>query len=281
MEWPVFSIHIMRRRLVLFLIPLLAFVLSSSQLLADPVPVKYREGSVHGYLAIRSLDGKILGAADLTQTIRGEVLTSRLLYRFRDGSIDDDTAVFSQQHGVFRLISDHHIQKGPRFPKPMSVMIQATTGEVTVRYKDKDQEKVETTHLDLPPDLANGILLDLLKNISTDTPEIKLSYVVATPKPRLIKISVKPEGQDIFRSAGLRNKAIRFKLHVELGSIAGVVAPIIGKEPPDTRVWISLGEVPAVIRSEQPLYEGGPVLRTELISPIWQTAATAERGSGK
>lgn len=59
MEWPVFSIHIMRRRLVLFLIPLLAFVLSSSQLLADPVPVKYREGSVHGSLAVRSLDGMV------------------------------------------------------------------------------------------------------------------------------------------------------------------------------------------------------------------------------
>lgn len=255
-------------------------LLLSSRLLADPVAVKYKEGTVHGYLAIRALGGKLLGAADLIQTIRGERLTSHLTYRFRDGSIDDETAVFSQR-GVFRLISDHHVQKGPLFPKPVDLMIQATTGEVTVRYKDKDQEKVETSHLDLPPDLANGIMLDVLKNISPNTKETKLSYLVASPKPRLITISVTPEGEDTFLSAGVRHKAIRFNLHLKLGGFAGLIAPAIGKSPPDAKAWVSAGKVPAFIRSEQPLFLDGPVLRTELISPVWQTATTNEQSSRK
>lgn len=157
------------------------------------------------------------------------------------------------------------------------MMIHATTGDVTVKYRDKEQEKVETTHLDLPPDLANGILLDVLKNISPNTKETKLSYVVATPKPRLLTISVTPEGQEAFRSAGLRNKAIRYNLHIKLGGFAGLIAPAVGKESPDSKVWISAGEVPAFIRSQQPLYLDGPVLRTELISPVWPTGSAEQR----
>ena len=68
---------------------------------------------------------------------------SRLVFRFKDGSIDDESVVFSQQHD-FRLITDHHVQKGPSFPNPTDVSINASTGQVTVRYTDKGKEKVET-----------------------------------------------------------------------------------------------------------------------------------------
>ena len=235
---------------------------------ADPVPVRYAEGSVHGYLALRSLDGKLLAAGDLTQTVQGARLTSRLVYRFKDGSIDDDTAVFTQS-GQFHLVSDHRIQKGPTFPKPTDLMITARTGEVTVRYVDKGEEKVETTHMDLPDDLSNGILLDIVKNLSSKSEGTRLSYVAATPKPRLVHLSIRFDGVERFRSAGRTNRANRFKIHVELGGVAGVVAPFVGKEPADSYAWVSADEVPAFIKSENPMLLDGPLFRTELISPVW------------
>lgn len=258
-----------------------ALLLSAGLLLAQPIAVRYPEGSVHGYLALRSLDGKLLAAGDLIQMVRGERLTSRLVYRFNDGSLDDETAVFTQR-GHFRLISDHHIQKGPMFPKPVDVFIRVTTGEVAVRYREKDQEKVETSNVDLPADLANGILLDVLKNVPADAKETKVSYLVTTPKPKLVQLSVQPEGQETFISAGRSNKALRFKIHVEIGGLSGVIAPLIGKEPPDAHVWISAGAVPAFLRSETSLYLGGPFLRTELISPAWPRTPMSEReGQGR
>jgi hypothetical protein len=248
-----------------FLLPLLVAPASA---VADPVPVRYLEGSVHGYLALRSLDGKLLAAGDLMQTVHGGLLTSRLIYRFKDGSIDDDTAVFTQ-NGYFRLVSDHRVQKGPSFPKPTDLMIKVKTGEVTVRYTDKGEEKVETTHMDLPDDLSNGILLDVVKNLSAQAEQTRISYVAATPKPRLIHLVVRPDGMERFRSAGRVNHAHRFKIHVDLGGMAGIIAPILGKEPADSFAWVSADEVPAFIKSESPLYLDGPPLRTELVSPVW------------
>jgi hypothetical protein len=129
-------------------------LLRPGPLSAESIPVRYPEGTTHGFLALRTLEGKLLASGELTEVVHGYEVKSHLVFRFKDGSVDDDTAVFSQR-GVFRLISDHHIQKGPSFPHPTNVLINAATGQVTVRYKDKDHEKVETDHLDLPPDLAN------------------------------------------------------------------------------------------------------------------------------
>jgi hypothetical protein len=259
------------------LISLLAILLfQPGPLRAESVPVRYREGSVHGFLAVRTLEGKILGAGDLTQTVRGNRVVSRLVFRFKDGSVDDETAVFSQQRD-FRLTSDHHIQKGPSFPKPTDVSIDVATGRVIVRYRDKGEEKVEQEQMELPSDLANGIILNILKNIQPGTAETKVSYVAATPKPRLVKLSIIPRGEDRFSVVGASYKARLLVLKVELGGITGVIAPVIGKQPPDTKVWVVASGTPAFVKAEQSLYPGGPVWRIELTSPAWPNAPQSHR----
>jgi len=61
-------------------IRLLAFILLQlGALPAEPIPVRYREGTNHGFLAVRTLEGKILAAGDLTQTVRKNVVVSRLV----------------------------------------------------------------------------------------------------------------------------------------------------------------------------------------------------------
>src|SRR5882757_10278264 len=73
---------------------------------ADQVPVRHVEGLMHGFLALRSLDGKRLADGEMTQIAEGDRVTSRLIFRFKDGSVYDDTTVFSQR-GAFRVLSDH------------------------------------------------------------------------------------------------------------------------------------------------------------------------------
>ena len=70
---------------------------------------------MQGFLVLRTLEGKPLADGDLIQTARGATVTSRLVFRFTDGSIHDETAVFSHR-GQFRLLSDHLVKKGSAFP---------------------------------------------------------------------------------------------------------------------------------------------------------------------
>jgi hypothetical protein len=246
-----------------------AALVGSSVASAEPVAVRHAEGLVHGFLALHSLDGKLLASGDLIQEVRGDRVTSRLVFRFRDGSVHDETAVFSQRDH-FRLITDHLVQKGPRFEQPLDVSIDAPRGQVTVRYQNElREEKTETEHLDLPDDLANGMLITLLKNIGPGPSPTVVSYLAATPKPRLVTLKITTSGGDSFSIAGSGRTATHYVVKVELGGVAGIVAPLIGKQPPDSHVWILEGEAPAFIRSEAFLAIGGPVWRTDLESPTW------------
>src|SRR5580658_7460292 len=121
--------------------------------------------------------------------------------------------------------------------------------------------------MNLPSDLDNGIVPIVLKNLPAGAQSITQSMVVATPKPLLIKLVIHPEGEDSFATGSAIHKATRYDLKVDIGGVRGVVAPLVGKQPPDTRVWVVAGDCPSFLKSEGPGYEGGPIWRTELVSP--------------
>jgi hypothetical protein len=188
---------------------------------------------------------------------------------FQRWFVHDETAVFSQR-GHFQLISYHLVQKGPAFERPLDMMIDCPTGHVTVDYKNEHgEDKVEDEHMDLPRDLANGLIPVLLKNVQRDALPSGLSFVAATPKPRLVKIAVAVAGSEPFSIAGSARKATHYVLKVDIGGIAGFIAPLVGKQPPDSHVWILEGEAPAFVRSQAPMFMGGPVWQTDLVSPVW------------
>jgi hypothetical protein len=231
----------------------------------EPIPVRHPQGSAHGFVALKTVDGITIATGDATQVTHADHVTSRVTFHFRDGSLDDEITVFSQRR-VFRLISYHHIQRGPSFPKSTDIFIDAVTGNITSHTEDG---KITQDHLDLPSDISNGLPPNLLLNLLSSTPETKLSFVAPTAKPRLISISIKPSGEARFSVGGTSRKAIDYVLHVELGGLAGVFAPIIGKQPADYHIWILGGTAPAFIREEGQLYEGGPIWRIEQISPTF------------
>jgi hypothetical protein len=241
---------------------------------AAPVAVRHPEGLLRGFLVLSSTDGTALAEGDMTQFSAGDRVTNRLVFRFKDGSLHDETVVFAQRSS-FRLLTYHLIQKGPSFHGSSELSFDSSSGMVTVRYADGDgkkgngKEKMETEHLEIPPDVANGMLLTLLRNIKPDTPLTMLSMLAATPKPRLVKLAVTPGGEDPFTLAGTKQAATRFVVKVEIGGIEGALAKLLKKQPPDIQIWVLGGEAPAFVKMEGPLYYGGPIWRIELTSPVW------------
>jgi hypothetical protein len=241
------------------------------QLSADPVPVRRTQGTFHGFLILKTLEGTTLATGDLVQVARGNRVTSRLTYHFHDGSLDDETTIFTQRE-TFRLISDHHVQRGPSFPHPLDMLIDATTGQITSRDQDG---KTTQDHLNLDPDIANGLPLILLLNLDPAAPPTRLSMIAPTAKLRLIHILVAGEGEDSFTIGGIRHKATNFRIKIELGGVTGLVAPVVGKQPSDIHVWVLGGEAPAFVKQEGQFYEGGAVWRVELTSPVFSASSTA------
>jgi hypothetical protein len=241
---------------------------------AEPVTVRYPDGAVHGFLTLRAQDGKLLADGDLNQSVRGDRVTAHLVFRFKDGSVHEQTTVYSQRDR-FRLISDRTVQKGPAFPQPLEMVIDTAAGRVTVSYADANgQTKREAEEIDMPPDLANGIVGKLLMNAKPGAGPKSLSFIAATPTPRLVKLLVSEAGREPLSIVGGTRQAIHYVLKVDIGGLAGVLAPVFGKQPPDSHVWIVPDDVPAFVGAEQPLYAGGPVWRIEITSPVLKAPAS-------
>lgn len=240
---------------------------------ADPVPVHHQEGTVHGFLEMRSADGKLLASGDSIQVAHGDQITTRTTFHFKDGSLDDETTVILQRRNL-QLISDHHVQQGPFFPHPMDIFINFRKSQASVRTTGKDgKEELNTDHFDLPPDLANGMVPLVIDNISPDAQETTVSMLVATPKPRVVKLVISPRGEESFSVGGSPRQGIHYEIKIDLGGVAGVVAPLIGKAPPNIQIWIVGGEAPTFIREEGPIYPDGPITTIELASPEWPDSA--------
>lgn len=239
---------------------------------AQPVEVRNSEGLVHGFLVLRGPDGNAIADGALLQTTpASDQVSSRLLFHFKDGSIQDETVVFSQRR-VFRALTYHLVQKGPTFPRDIDARIDAGSGRVAVRWKDRaGDEDSKDDQMTLPDDLANGLVLTLLKNLPAGTKEIEGHMVAFTPKPRLVKLVITPAGEDPFVLGDTSHRAVRYRVRPKLGGLLGLLAPLVGKQPPDVFVWILGGDAPAFVKFEGTMFLDGPTWKMELVSPRWRT----------
>src|SRR5580692_1598278 len=231
---------------------------------AERISVRHIQSPMHRFMVARSEAGKIIARVEFKQVVQGDEVTMRLTYHFVDGSIDDETTTYSQQ-GTFRLVRNHHTQKGPFFAKPVDFTVEAATGIATSRTADKNGRiHVENEHMDLPDDLANGFVGTLLLNVPHNTTPFRVGILAPVGGGRLVRILISPEGEQPFQTKGQTLKATVFRIHPELGGIVGVIAPLVGLQPKDVMVWVLEGEEPAVVRIVGQLGGYGPVVSSEL-----------------
>jgi hypothetical protein len=253
------------------LICISALLLSASLLraadTATPVQVRHTEGLTRGFVVLRTTEGETVAVGDLSQVNQGSTVHTHLVLRFKDGSLHDEDVTYSQSH-VFRLLRYKLVQKGPSFPKPMDVSIDASSHQVTVRYTEDGKEKVFSNKVDLPVTVANGMLPILAKNLPSGQ-DTKVSMVAFTPKPQVVTLAFATQGEDTFTVGGSSRKATRYNMKIEIGGVKGAVAPLVGKQPPDSQFWVLGGDAPAFLMSQGPLYYGGPIWRIELTSPVF------------
>jgi hypothetical protein len=103
--------------------------------------------------------------------------------------------------------------------------------------------------------------------------ETTVPLLVTTPKPRLVKLVITSQGEEQFSVVGTPRKAIHYEIKIDIGGFAGMVAPMVGKAPPNIELWIIGGQAPTFVKEQGPIYPEGPVMTIELASPVWPDAA--------
>jgi hypothetical protein len=251
------------------LLVLMAALLWQRPLAAAPIPVRFAEGSLHGFLVLSTSQEVLIASGDLLQVVRDGEVQSRLVFHFKDGSVLDETVVFTQRN-VFTMQSYHLVQRGPVFPEDTEISLERVSGKYHVKTRaHKDgREKVQDGTLDLPPDTYNGMVLTVVKNLSRGTGET-VHMVAFTPAPKLIQLKLTPAGEHKILVGGSEKTATHYVLKPMPGILLKLFASLLRRMPPDNHAWIVTADVPAFVKFEGPLYMNGPAWRIELTSPRW------------
>ena len=251
------------------LLILMAALLWQRPLAAAPVPVRFAEGSLHGFLTLSTPAGVLIASGDLLQIVRDGEIRSRLVFHFKDGSLFDEKVVFTQRN-VFTLQSYHLVQRGPVFPEDTEISMERASGkyQVKTRARKDGREKVLDGKIDLPLDTYNGMALTVVKNLSSGAGET-VHMVAFTPAPKLIRLELVPAEDHKILVGGSERSATHYVLKPILGIWLKLFASLLGRMPPDNHAWIVTADVPAFVMFEGPLYMNGPVWRIELTSPRW------------
>ena len=76
-----------------------------------------------------------------------------------------------------------------------------------------------------------------------------------------VKLHVTSAGLEPFSAGSAPYKATHYVIKIDLGGIEGAIAPLLGKNPPDSQVWIYPGAAPIFVASETTFFVGGPMWR--------------------
>jgi hypothetical protein len=248
-----------------FFVAVFVVMTLSTAVQAEPISVRHIQRPMHRFMVARSEDGKTIADGEFLQAVQRDEVTMRLTYRFVDGSIDEEETTYTQ-HGTFRLVRYHHIQKGPFFTKPIDFTVEAATGIVTSRTIDKNGKiHVESKHMDLPNDLADGFVGTLLLNVPPNTTPFRVWMLAPVGGGRLVQLLISPESEQTVQLAGQNLQATVFRVHPELGGFVRLIARLLGLQPKDVTVWVLEGEEPAVAVVIGQLGGYGPVISSDLV----------------
>jgi hypothetical protein len=250
-------------------LPLLVLLLGFAPLSAAPVPVRHTEGAIHTYLMLHTISDSLLAQGDVVFTVRGDTVEKRMLLTFQDSTKFEETVEFTWKD-VYTLHNYHLVHQGPAFPEDLEVSLHRNGGKYRVWIKNhKDgSEKVLQGALDLPPDVYNGLIPDVTRDLAPGKGET-VRYIAFTPEPRMIKLGLIPDGEGVAQIGDSAKTATRYVIRAKFGFFMKLLVKLLGGIPPDYYMWVVPEEVPLFVGFEGQLYMDGPMWRISLANTPW------------
>jgi len=242
-------------------------LLCSADAHAAPIEVRVPEGYSHGFVDFFA-GREAIARGELVQFPRDGQLENRFTVSFDDGSLYDETVIFTQER-FFRLQKYHLVMRGPSFPETTEVTFDDGGSYHASIRRVGGKEEVAEGQTEVPDDVYNGLTSTLLKNLAPGEGGA-VHQLAFTPKPHLLDATLVPEAEEPFHVGALARTATRYRVVLKVSGIAGIAATLIGKDPPDVTFWVARGPAPTFVSFEGPLFADGPVWRAELGVPRWE-----------
>jgi hypothetical protein len=244
--------------LLLLLLPALAVAREPG----DPIKLEYVEGDVSAQQIIQDPQGKTIGVILYRQRRRGNVLETRRVAHFEDGSSDEDIAV-ARVGKTLEAMSGRTIIRDRKGQSVVDIKIDVAGGRVDGFYRDGDERKTVDDREKLEPGTYWGALIFIVaKNYAANAENGKLEFktVVPTPKPRVLTMELEPAGGGSVKIAGLTRKVEKYTLRPTLGFL---IDPILHRFSPTTEFDMEGTDPPGLVRYEGPRNYAGQIIRLE------------------
>ncbi|WNG44384.1 hypothetical protein F0U60_09875 [Archangium minus] len=245
--------------------------------LASPawaVELLYPERNATRELAVSTPEGQPLGKGSLTQWTEGERLHVLLTYRYDDGRIIEESAVFLTQPELVQERWNWRERKEGQTTRQFTFDFGSGRAVGLTREGGKTRRYTEQLKVEPGRTFAGVGFALVAKNLLPQLrqgEEVKLQALAATPKPRKVNVKLSREGTESLTLAGQTLTADRVVIHPEIGLASLVV------KAPDTNLYFTGSGPPVMVGGEGPVLEpGDPVVRTELL-PQRRAPAAARR----
>jgi len=216
------------------------------------------EGDVAGMTSVLAADGReVIGFVEYRQRRKGDLLDTRRVTRFRDGSSDEDYAVARVVDGTLEGLHGRAIIRDADGEELLDWHIDVPGGRVHGFVLDGDERQHFDERVDLPTATYWGPLIFIvLKNFEENAVDDRLIFrtVAPTPMPRAIDLELVREGAARVTRTGGDLETIRFTLRP---SIHWLVDPIVQRIAPTSEFFVRSSSPPALARFVGPRNYGG------------------------
>jgi hypothetical protein len=231
----------------------------------EPIRLTWSEGDVAGFTSIFGPDGGgAIGFVEYHQHRKGDVLETRRVARFADGSSDEDQATARVGERLSAL-RGRSIIRDPHGEVLVDLTIDVEGRRLSGFYRSSSSGA--PTNFDQSADLSAGtywgpLVFLVVKNFAANATDgtVRFLTVAPTPAPRLLTMELRNTGDDVMRRPGGELKLQRYALRP---TINWLVDPIVHALAPSTEFLLEPGTPPALAGYDGPRNYGGQGIRLE------------------
>jgi hypothetical protein len=222
-------------------------------------------GAAHGFPGLCDINGKKLADGEFRQWAEGNQLHIIVTYRFPDGQVFEEKALFRQQSELAQEKWSWKETKNGKLSREFTANFLTKTA--TALTHENNAPKQWSENLEIEPGRTFAgfgftLALENLRKRLIRGEQIQLRAVGFMPKPQVATVTVSHGGVDRMRMSGRSLKGDHFIIHPEIPFIAKLFIHV-----PDTQIWLTYPPPAGFLRWEGPIVvTSDPLIRVDLLS---------------